>query len=212
MRSASSKANNGRSDGNGESRRQRFRDPVPVSAVLEHAHLRYARWDFSRVDLIVRAPGQILCPESVRSIKRQRRCAASASGNPRRTARNLSAMPATGIAPCEANDGELRRHRLPPAYLPREGRAYEPKSSWPCMGSKWNPFTPEGRSRHSMCRRRSRLLLAASNRRIWRRRFALVHGDPGTRERAWSAPCSPSASPDSPTSRSVVIHSSAEQT
>jgi hypothetical protein len=40
---------------------QRFEIPSRYRG-LEHIHLRYARWDFSRVDLIDARTGQILCP------------------------------------------------------------------------------------------------------------------------------------------------------
>ena len=83
---------------------------------MSDVHLRYARWDFSRVDLIDERSGQVLAP--VRPLDK----AANAEGwrrtlDPPTTA--PTAMPAAGIAP-------LLKHMIaehaptgtPPAYLP----------------------------------------------------------------------------------------------
>lgn len=83
-----------RSDGTVSLDAQRFEIPSRYRA-LEHIHLRYARWDFSRVDLIDARSGQILCP--VRPL----------------------AMPATGIAPLlKQMIADYAATGLPPAYLP----------------------------------------------------------------------------------------------
>jgi hypothetical protein len=50
-----------RSDGTVSLEGQRFEIPSRYRSV-EHIHLRYARWDFSRVDLIDARSGHILCP------------------------------------------------------------------------------------------------------------------------------------------------------
>ena len=50
-----------RTDGTVSLDAQRFEIPSPYRHFNE-VHLRYARWDFSRVDLIDPRDGQILCP------------------------------------------------------------------------------------------------------------------------------------------------------
>jgi putative transposase len=84
---------------------------------LEYIHLRYARWDFSRVDLIDARTGQILCP--IRPLDK----AANADALRRRldptTPSEPSAMPATGIAPLlKQMTADYAATGLPPAYLP----------------------------------------------------------------------------------------------
>jgi hypothetical protein len=79
-------------------------------------HLRYARWDLSRVDLIEPRSGQILCP--VRPLDK----AANADAMRRRldpTTPKVTAMPATGIAPLlKKMIADYAATGLPPAYLP----------------------------------------------------------------------------------------------
>jgi transposase InsO family protein len=83
---------------------------------LQDCHLRYARWDLSRVDLVDARSGALLC--AVHPLDKS----ANADGQRRRLDRlgpDLSPLPATSMAP-------LMRHLLaehaatglPPAYLP----------------------------------------------------------------------------------------------
>ena len=105
-----------RSDGTVSLDGQRFEIPSRYRG-LEHIHLRYARWDFSRVDLIDARTGQILCP--IRPLDK----AANADALRRRldpaTTSELSAMPAAGIAPLlKQMMADYAATGLPPAYLP----------------------------------------------------------------------------------------------
>jgi putative transposase len=106
-----------RSDGTVSLDGQRFEIPSRYRS-LEQIHLRYARWDFSRVDLIDARSGHILCP--VRPLDK----AANADALRRRldsaaTNADLSAMPATGIAPLlKQMMADYAATGLPPAYLP----------------------------------------------------------------------------------------------
>jgi putative transposase len=105
-----------RSDGTVSLEGQRFEIPSRYRG-LEHIHLRYARWDFSRVDLIDARTGQILCP--IRPLDK----AANADALRRRldpaTTSELSAMPAAGIAPLlKQMMADYAATGLPPAYLP----------------------------------------------------------------------------------------------
>ena len=105
-----------RSDGTVSLEGQRFEIPSRYRG-LEHIHLRYARWDFSRVDLIDARTGQVLSP--VRPLDK----AANADALRRRldltTASEQSAMPATGIAPLlKQMMADYAATGLPPAYLP----------------------------------------------------------------------------------------------
>ena len=105
-----------RSDGTVSLDGQRFEIPSRYRG-LEHIHLRYARWDFSRVDLIDARTGQILCP--VRPLDK----AANADALRRRldptSVSEQSAMPATGIAPLlKQMMADYAATGLPPAYLP----------------------------------------------------------------------------------------------
>ncbi len=104
-----------RSDGTVSLDGQRFEIPSRYRHLAE-IHLRYARWDFSRVDLIDARSGTVLCP--VRPLDK----AANADALRRRldpATTAPSAVPAAGIAP-------LLKHMiadyavtgLPPAYLP----------------------------------------------------------------------------------------------
>jgi transposase InsO family protein len=106
-----------RSDGTVSLDGQRFEIPSRYRG-LEYVHLRYARWDFSRVDLIDARTGQNLCP--IRPLDK----AANADALRRRldpTATNTdpSAMPAAGIAPLlKQMMADYAATGLPPAYLP----------------------------------------------------------------------------------------------
>jgi transposase InsO family protein len=82
---------------------------------LSEVHLRYARWDFSRVDLIDPRSGQILCP--VRPIDK----AANAEGlrRPVEPITSTQPVPAAGIAPLlKQMIADYAATGLPPAYLP----------------------------------------------------------------------------------------------
>jgi transposase InsO family protein len=106
-----------RSDGTVSLDGQRFEIPSRYRG-LDHVHLRYARWDFSRVDLIEARTGQILCP--VRPLDK----AANADAlrrrlDPAAKTADASAMPATGIAPLlKQMMADYAATGLPPAYLP----------------------------------------------------------------------------------------------
>jgi putative transposase len=106
-----------RSDGTVSLDGQRFEIPSRYRS-LEYIHLRYARWDFSRVDLIDARTGQILCP--VRPLDK----AANADAlrrrlDPMAMTPDQSAMPATGIAPLlKQMMADYAATGLPPAYLP----------------------------------------------------------------------------------------------
>jgi len=104
-----------RSDGTVSLHAQRFEIPSRYRH-LKELHLRYARWDFSRVDLIDARSGQILCP--VRPLDK----AANAEGVRRAVQPPTSAptaMPAAGIAPLlKQMIAEFAATGLPPAYLP----------------------------------------------------------------------------------------------
>jgi hypothetical protein len=104
-----------RSDGTVSLDGQRFEIPSRYRR-LDQIHLRYARWDLSRVDLIDARSGQVLCP--VRPLDK----AANAEALRRRidpTAIDTSAMPATGIAPLlKKMIADYAATGLPPAYLP----------------------------------------------------------------------------------------------
>ena len=106
-----------RSDGTVSLDGQRFEIPSRYRR-LDNIHLRYARWDFSRVDLIEARSGQILSP--VRPLDK----AANADALRRRvdpTAIDTSAMPVTGIAPLlKKMIADYAATGLPPAYLPTE--------------------------------------------------------------------------------------------
>jgi len=83
---------------------------------LSEVHLRYARWDLSRVDLIEARSGTILCP--VRPLDK----AANADALRRRldpVPPELTTMPAAGIAPLlKKMIADYAATGLPPAYLP----------------------------------------------------------------------------------------------
>ncbi len=103
-----------RSDGTVSLHGQRLEIPSRYRH-LSDVHLRYARWDLSRVDLIDPRSGQILCP--VRPIDK----AANAEGlrRPVEPITNAASVPATGIAPLlKQMIADYAATGLPPAYLP----------------------------------------------------------------------------------------------
>ena len=83
---------------------------------LSDVHLRYARWDFSRVDLVDPRTGIVLC--AIRPLDK----AANANGQRRRldpVGADRSPLPPTGLAPLLRE--LLAEHAatgMPPAYLP----------------------------------------------------------------------------------------------
>ena len=106
-----------RSDGTVSLEGQRFEIPSRYRH-LSDVHLRYARWDFSRVDLIEPRSGQILA--AVRPLDK----AANAEGL-RRPLEPTTPAPtppsATGIAPLlKQMIAEYAATGLPPAYLPTQ--------------------------------------------------------------------------------------------
>jgi hypothetical protein len=89
-----------------------------IPARLRHlsvVHVRYARWDFSRVDLVDPRTGAILCP--IKPLDK----AANANGKRRRldpVGQDLSPLPATGLAPLLRELlAEYAATGVPPAYL-----------------------------------------------------------------------------------------------
>jgi putative transposase len=104
-----------RSDGTVSLDGQRFEIPSRYRH-LGVVHLRYARWDFSRVDLIEARCGTILCP--VRPLDK----AANADALRRRLdplTPELTPLPASGIAPLlKKMIADYAATGLPPAYLP----------------------------------------------------------------------------------------------
>lgn len=104
-----------RSDGTVSLHGQRLEIPSRYRHLTE-VHLRYARWDFSRVDLIEARSGTLLC--AVRPLDK----AANAHGLRRAlepTTSAATAMPDTGIAPLlKQMIADYAATGLPPAYLP----------------------------------------------------------------------------------------------
>ncbi len=104
-----------RSDGTVSLAGTRFEVPAQYRH-LAVAHLRYARWDLARVDLVDPRAGTILC--AVRPLDKS----ANADGQRRRltpAAIDLSATPPTGIAPLLRQLlADYAATGLPPAYLP----------------------------------------------------------------------------------------------
>jgi putative transposase len=104
-----------RSDGTVSLDGQRFEIPSRYRH-LAKVHLRYARWDFSRVDLIEPRSGHVLCP--VRPLDKT----ANADALRRRldpATPELTAMPPAGIAPLlKKMIADYAATGLPPAYLP----------------------------------------------------------------------------------------------
>ena len=90
-----------------------------IPARLRHlgvVHVRYARWDFSRVDLVDARTGVILC--AIKPLDK----AANADGQRRRldpAGQDLSPLPPTGLAPLLRELlAEYAATGMPPAYLP----------------------------------------------------------------------------------------------
>jgi hypothetical protein len=104
-----------RSDGTVSLDGQRFEIPSRYHH-LAVVHLRYARWDLTRVDLVDPHTGAILCP--VTPIDKS----ANANGERRPrapAALDLSPLPPTGIAPLLRQLlADYAATGLPPAYLP----------------------------------------------------------------------------------------------
>jgi len=107
-----------------------------IPARLRHlgvVHVRYARWDFSRVDLVDARTGVVLCP--IKPLDK----AANANGQRRRldpVGRELSPLPPTGMAPLLRELlAEYAATGMPPAYLP----AAEPS---PAITPVKPPITP----------------------------------------------------------------------
>ena len=89
-----------------------------IPARLRHlsvVHVRYARWDFSRVDIVDPRTGVVLCP--IKPLDK----AANADGQRRRldpVGRDLSPLPPTGLAPLLRELlAEYAATGMPPAYL-----------------------------------------------------------------------------------------------
>lgn len=105
-----------RSDGTVSLAGQRFEIPSRYRNLSE-VHLRYARWDLSRVDLIDARSGTSLC--AVRPLDK----AANADALRRRVEPNTepAPMPASGIAPLlKQMIADYAATGLPPAYLPTD--------------------------------------------------------------------------------------------
>lgn len=105
-----------RSDGTVSLDGQRFEIPSRYRN-LSDVHLRYARWDLSRVDLIDARSGTILCP--VRPLDK----AANADALRRRVdpTTEPAPLPAAGIAPLlKQMITDYAATGLPPAYLPTD--------------------------------------------------------------------------------------------
>lgn len=102
----------------------RFEIPARMRHLSE-VHVRYARWDFSRVDLVDPRTGAILCP--IKPLDK----AANADGKRRRlnpAGADLSPLPPTGMAPLLRELlAEYAATGMPPAYLP----STEPTASVP---------------------------------------------------------------------------------
>lgn len=93
----------------------RFEIPARLRHLSE-VHVRYARWDLSRVDLVDPRTGAVLCP--IKPLDK----AANANGQRRRldpVGRDLSPLPPTGLAPLLRELlAEYAATGMPPAYLP----------------------------------------------------------------------------------------------
>ena len=113
-----------RSDGTVSLEGQRFELPSRYRHLSE-VHLRYARWDLSRVDLVDDRSGAILCPvrplDKAANADAQRRPVEPTDTAP-------DATPATGIAPLMKQLlADYAANGLPPAYLPLTTDTTEPK-------------------------------------------------------------------------------------
>jgi hypothetical protein len=104
-----------RSDGTVSLEGARFEIPS-IYRHLAIVHLRYARWDLSRVDLVEPRSGVILCP--VKPLDKS----ANADGQRKRlapVAQDLSPLQPTGMAPLLRELlADYSSTGLPPAYLP----------------------------------------------------------------------------------------------
>jgi len=104
-----------RSDGTVSLAGSRFEIPARYRH-LARVHLRYARWDLSRVDLVDHRSGAVLCP--VKPLDKS----ANADGQRRRltpVTTDLSPLPPSGIAPLLRQLlADYAATGLPPAYLP----------------------------------------------------------------------------------------------
>lgn len=104
-----------RSDGTVSLEGSRFEIPARYRH-LARAHLRYARWNLTRVDLVDPRTGAVLCP--VKPLDKS----ANADGQRRRLApvtTDLSPLPPCGMAPLLRQLlAEYAATGLPPAYLP----------------------------------------------------------------------------------------------
>ena len=104
-----------RSDGTVSLEGSRFEIPARYRH-LAQIHLRYARWDLTRVDLIDQRTGAVLCP--VKPLDKS----ANADGQRRAltpVTTDLSLLPPSGIAPLLRQLlAEYAATGLPPAYLP----------------------------------------------------------------------------------------------
>ncbi len=108
-----------RSDGTVSLEGARFEIPAAYRH-LEQIHLRYARWDLSRVDLVDQRSGAVLCP--VKPLDKS----ANADGQRRRLApvtADRSPLPPSGIAPLLRQLlADYAATGLPPAYLPNDDK------------------------------------------------------------------------------------------
>lgn len=104
-----------RSDGTVSLDGARFEIPARYRH-LAVVHLRYARWDLARVDLVDQRTGAVLCP--VKPLDKS----ANADGQRRRLSpvtTDLSPLPPSGLAPLLRQLlAEYAATGLPPAYLP----------------------------------------------------------------------------------------------
>jgi len=104
-----------RSDGTVSLEGSRFEIPARYRH-LAQIHLRYARWDLTRVDLIDQRTGAVLCP--VKPLDKS----ANADGQRRAltpVTTDSSPLPPSGIAPLLRQLlAEYAATGLPPAYLP----------------------------------------------------------------------------------------------
>ena len=94
---------------------QRFEIPSRYHA-LAVVHLRYARWDLTRVDLVDPHTGAVLCPitplDKSANAERARRPRAP-------SVVDLSPLPPAGMAPLRTQLlADYAATGLPPAYLP----------------------------------------------------------------------------------------------
>ena len=104
-----------RADGTVSLEGSRFEIPARYRH-LSTVHLRYARWDLTRVDLIDPRSGAVLCP--IKPLDKS----ANADGQRRRLSpvtTDLSPLPPSGIAPLLREQiADYAATGLPPAYLP----------------------------------------------------------------------------------------------